>query len=54
MVHWLTNEFGLDRQEAHVVIGTSGRYDIGSIVNERGNTVGCRVSKAIVRQLLGK
>lgn len=54
MVHWLMMEFGLERQEAHVVIGTSARYDIGSIVNERGNTVGCRVSKAILRQLQGK
>ena len=54
MVDWLTREFGLDRQEAHVVIGTSALFDIGSIVNERGNTVGCRVSKKILRQVLGQ
>jgi amidase len=53
MVHWLTTGFGLDRQEAHVLIGTSARFDIGSIVNERGNTVGCRIQKKILRQVLG-
>ena len=54
MVHWLTTQFGLDRQEAHVLIGTSAQYDIGSIVNERGNSVACRIQKQLVDQLLGR
>lgn len=54
MVHWLTTAFALDRQEAHVLIGTSAQYDIGSIVNERGNTVACRVRKKLLQQMLGQ
>lgn len=54
MVDWLTVGFGLDRQDAHVLIGTSARFDIGSVVNERGNSVGCRISKALLRQMLGE
>jgi acetamidase/formamidase len=54
MVHWLTTEFGLDRQEAYVLIGVSARFDIGSIVNERGNSVGCRVSKKLLQQMLAR
>ena len=54
MVHWLTSEFGLDRQEAYVLIGISARFDIGSIVNERGNSVGCRISKKFLRQMLDR
>lgn len=53
MLHWLT-DLGLDRLEAHVLIGVSARYDIASVVNERGNTVGCRVQKRLVRQMLGQ
>lgn len=54
MIHWLTTEFGLDRQEAHVLVGTSARFDIASVVNERGNTVACRVRKDLVRRMLEK
>lgn len=54
MVHWLTTEFGLERHEAYVLIGTSARYDVGSIVNERGNSVGCRVSKKLLNQMLDR
>jgi acetamidase/formamidase len=54
MVHWLMTEFGLDRHEAYVLIGTSARFDIGSIVNERGNSVGCRIRKELLRQMLGR
>lgn len=52
MVHWMTSGFGLDRQDAQVLIGTSARIDVGSVVNERGNTVACRVPKKLVRQML--
>jgi acetamidase/formamidase len=54
MVHWMTSEFNLDRQDAHVLIGTSARIDIGSVVNERGNSVACRIPKKVVRQVLGE
>lgn len=54
MIHWLTTTFALDRQEAHVLIGTSARYDFGSVVNDRGNSVACRISKSLLHQMLGR
>ncbi|MCC7497785.1 MAG: acetamidase/formamidase family protein [Bryobacterales bacterium] len=52
MIHWLTGEFQLTREEAHVLIGTSARYDIGAVVNPRGKTVACRISRQALSQLL--
>jgi acetamidase/formamidase len=51
MVHWLTVGFGLTRQEAYALIGTSARFDIASIVNERGNTIVCKIPKQFLRQI---
>ena len=52
MIHWLIVSFGLERQEANVLIGTSARFDIASIVCERGKTVACKIPKALLRQLI--
>ena len=52
MIHWLTHEFALTREEAQVLIGTSAVYDIASIVNQRGKTVACKIARRSLRQLL--
>ncbi|MCX6623536.1 MAG: acetamidase/formamidase family protein [Acidobacteria bacterium] len=52
MIHWLTREFELTREEAHVLIGTSAVYDIATIVSQRGKAVACKIAKRNLRQLL--
>lgn len=52
MVHWLTQGFGLEREEANVLIGTLARFDIASVVNQRGNTIACKIPKALLKQVL--
>lgn len=52
MIDWLTRGFGLELHEAYVLIGATARFDIASIVNGRGNTVACRISRGQLHQLL--
>lgn len=52
MVHWLTQGFGLDRQEAYVLIGTTAQFDIASIASDRGNTVACKIPRKLLRQVV--
>ena len=50
MIAWLTSEFGLSSEEAHVLIGSTGKYDIGNIVDPR-YTVACKIDKKILHQV---
>ena len=52
MIHWLTREFGLTREEAHVLIGTTARYDIATIVSPRCKVVACKIARKNLSQLL--
>lgn len=50
MIAWLTTDFGLTSEEAHVLIGSTARYDIGNIVDPR-YTVACKIEKKILHQI---
>ncbi len=53
MVDWLTKDFGLTNEEAHVLIGTTARYDIAAVVNPRGAGVVCKIAKKTLGKLTG-
>jgi amidase len=51
MIDWLTRDYCLDLPEVYALIGLAGRFDIASVVNERGSPVACRIAKALLRQV---
>jgi acetamidase/formamidase len=50
MIAWLTTDFGLSSEEAHVLLGSNARYDVGNIVDPR-YTVACKIEKKILHQI---
>jgi acetamidase/formamidase len=50
MIAWLTSDFGLSNEEAHVLLGSTARYDIGNIVDPR-YTVACKIEKRVLHQV---
>jgi len=50
MIDWLTSDFGLTNEEAHVLLGSTARYDIGNIVDPR-YTVACKIEKKVLHQI---
>ena len=47
MIDWLTRDFGLSQEEAHVLIGTTVVYDIG-LVSDLRSTVACKIRKSLL------
>ncbi len=47
MIEWLTTDFGLSAEEAHVLLGSSAKYDVANIVDPR-YTVVCKVDKKLL------
>lgn len=50
MLGWLTTDFGLDEQTAHVLLGEAVEYDMGNMFDP-AYTMVCKVSKDILKQL---
>ena len=49
MLDWLTTGFGLTTEEAHILLGTSGRFDVVSIAAPR-YVIACRLEKRLVQR----
>jgi len=53
MLSWLTKDFGMAPEDAHILLGTAARYDVASVPNPRF-TMACRLDKKVVAEAGGK
>lgn len=51
MLGWLTTDFGFTAEEAHVLLGTSARFDLVSLVSPRNQVVACKLPKKLLQDL---
>jgi amidase len=50
MVHWLTNDYGLEQRAAHILLGQCVEYDLGNIFDP-AYTMVCKLSKRLLSSL---